>query len=192
MDVAHRLSSKANKTKTWVLMLGIAAVIGLDLAFTSLMNNEAVPDIAVDTVSRNESIPNQLPETGDVPEPAVSNSETAEVSPSTPHHTSSGTLRLQRSATRPTRPVEIALVRPRVFLSSRPVARRSSAQLPQPVERPAAYPFTSGPYVVTVTDNVSERVGSDVKDRKNSFISRLTPVVKKPWQWMRSIVSKLR
>lgn len=190
--VVPRLSSRSNKTKTWVLMLGIVAVIGLDLGFTLLIGSENSPPLAVDTTVRDLRA-DRTRQVLTEPQAASTDGDTiaeSPIRPAAPHSVKTGVL---RSGNRPpaAREIDVTVARTR----SRPAPTFPQTRFEPTIIKTryaATPPPAFGPYVVTTTDNISYRSAEVRREKKRSFVSKVSPVVKKPWQWMRSLVSKLR
>ena len=189
-----RFSSRSNKTKTWFLMLGIAAVVGLDLGFTLLVGSESVPNVALDS----PIIRSKVAQSPDIsPEPAQPETS-LDVSVSKPPAEQVIESRPRLNSSRPDaapivqRQVIVAADRKRDRPPSKPGENLFAPKTVRPQYAARSSPLTFGPYAVTTSDNIRFATADVRRSKNNSLASRLSPVVKKPWQWMKSLVSKLR
>ena len=184
-----RLSSKSRETKTWILLLGIAAVIGLDLGFTILIGNENTPNLATDTFVRSpklDEVSHVLPDQGQTEAGADDN--VAEMP--------KRTIRKLLKKANTLRSGESTAARRQIAAVHRQALPRVLA-MPQQFE-PTIIRVKRSPqpvfvrYVVPTSENISLATAEVRRPRTNNLVSKLSPLVKKPWQWMRSIVSKFR
>ena len=189
-----RFSSRSNKTKTWFLMLGIAAVVGLDLGFTLLVGSESAPNVTLDSpITRSKVV-----QSSDIsPEPAQPETS-QDVSVSKPPAEQVIESRPRLNSSRPDaapivqRQVIVAADRKRDRPPSQPGENLFAPKTVRPQYAARSSPLTFGPYAVTTSDNIRFATADVKRSKNNSLASRLSPVVKKPWQWMKSLVSKLR
>jgi len=173
-------------------MLCIVAVVGIDLGFTLLVGSENTPNLALDTPVRDlrpvvaAQTPAEVP-----PAPADANIIGPSADRKVASRRKASVATPQYSPTR-VKPVLVAAAARR----DRPISRASVVRYAAATAQPkyaVGSPLTFGPYVVATTDNISYRSAELRREkRRSSFTSKATLVVKKPWQWMKSLVSKLR
>lgn len=192
--MVHRSTNKTNGVKPWILVLGIVAVVGLDLAFTSLIK-ESASNLAVYTPSKGASDINTLPPTAgdDSVEPAVTNDEMIAGPPVSRRPSGAKNLNVPdrpRNFVKSAPPAEIEMRKVRVTTAS--LTRQQSSAEPSKTNRAASYPYAGSTYFVKVSDGLEARAINVPRDKKDSFASKALPLVKKPWQWMKALASKFK
>ena len=173
------------------LILGILAVVCVQFAFVIYMSLQSQMEVAVGPVHSDSQI-------------ALSDPVTAE-----PDNTEDTTEESEEAVPRAEpQPVEAssAPAEPRRPVTSAGVAksRPNISPVEEPVRRPAEYPTAatesrsqSGVFetVVISYDRSSAISDCDIqeppKPRKRTYIAKAAPVIKKPWEWIKSIGSKL-
>ena len=194
--MVHHSPKSANKIKTWLLIVGIVAVVGLDLAFTTLIDIEKAPDVAIGVVSKKvNSMTLPSPTIDDSLEPAsAGNDDTNKDRPTEPHRTNLNPSNVKA-------PPQDIIVKPasrsetdRKQVEAPAVLQSQPQKYPRPssVNRSVKYQYANGSYFVRITDGLDVRSMDRTKDKKKSFVSKALPVIKKPWQWMKALVSKLK
>jgi hypothetical protein len=191
--VVHQPPKRANKVKPWILILGIVAVIGLDLAFTSLINIENFHTVALDTIGINSTHVDPLPLIVDNSvESTLPDDKVSEAPPVVRRRINikaSNAADPRRNIVGPVSTSGTERLLPRVVAASQP---RQQAPATPGTDRAISYPYMGSTYFVKVSRGLDTRTMSVTKDKKNSFASKALPVIKKPWQWMKALASKFR
>jgi len=175
-------------------MLGIAAVIGLDLGFTLIVGSESAANVALDSPIIRSKVA-QLPDIS--PEPAQPETS-QDVSVSKPPAEQVIESRPRLNSSRPDaapivqRQVIVAADRKRDRPPSKPGENLFAPKTVRPQYAARSSPLTFVSNAATTSDNIRFATADVKRSKNNSLASRLSPVVKKPWQWMKSLVSKLR
>ena len=169
-----------NKFQTWYLLLGIAVIAGLNLAMTSLLTKQSLSEMTPEPGIENvEPVYSGEPTIAAFDEPTVVQA-TYNAKP----------LKRQRVIKRADEARYLARVLPpseRVIPHSKPLFQPRIIRIPPP-EPPVTFSTPQRAYVAKVEYKQQPMLARIVSRDHDSFVAKL---VKKPWQFMKAVASKL-
>jgi hypothetical protein len=174
-----------NKFQTWYLLVGIAVIAGLNLAMTSLLTTQSLAEMGVEP-------PNQLIEPvykGDLtiadvdvsPIPEIDVASKPVTRPGSATYESRHIARVLPPAERIVSSNNADLFKPRIITipRSEPIALRSM---------PVAPSETRPVYLAKLNDNSPAMSARIVTRKRDPLMLR---IIKKPWQLIKAVASKL-